>query len=64
MKPDRLLQEKDVQLLLSVSRTYLWRLRKHGKIKAVTQGGNRVFYRASEVAEYIQSLSPANQPAE
>lgn len=57
MAIDKLLQEKDVQELLCVSRTYLWRLRKEGKIKAVTQGGgSRVYYRASDIAVYIDSL--------
>lgn len=56
MKVEKLLKEKDVQDILSVSRTYLWRLRKEGKIKFLTQGGNRIYYRASDVADYIDSL--------
>ena len=55
---DKLLREKEVQEILSVSRTYLWRLRKQGKIQAVVQGGNRVYYRQSAIKNYIESLPP------
>lgn len=57
MNSDRLLSESEARKILSVSRTYLWRLRKDGKIKAVTQGGSRVYYRASDIADYIGSLT-------
>jgi predicted site-specific integrase-resolvase len=53
---EKLLKEKEVQKALSVSRTFLWRLRKEGKIKAVMQGKKRVYYRESAVKDYIDSL--------
>jgi predicted DNA-binding transcriptional regulator AlpA len=58
---DKLLKDTDVQKLLAVSRTYLWRLRKQGKIKAVRQSGNHnIFYRASVINEYLKSLPDAD----
>lgn len=53
---DKLLTENDVRKILNVSRTYMWRLRKSGKIKAVSQGSHRLYYKASDVENYIESL--------
>jgi predicted site-specific integrase-resolvase len=54
---DQLIREKDLQEILAISRTALWRLRKSGIIKAVHHVGNRNYYRVSEIEVYINSLS-------
>jgi excisionase family DNA binding protein len=53
---DKLLTEKQTSELLGVSRTFIWTLRKKGKLKSVTQGGRRIFYRETDIQKYIQSL--------
>jgi predicted DNA-binding transcriptional regulator AlpA len=60
MHGDKLIKDKDVQQLLAVSRTSLWRLRKQGKVVAVKQSGNRVYYRASDITKYMCSLPSAD----
>ncbi len=57
---DRLLRDKDLQQILAISRTALWRLRKSGKIRAVQHIGNRNYYRLSEVEAYVESLRNEN----
>lgn len=61
MERDKLLRDKDVQGLLSVSRTYLYRLRREGKIRALRQSGNRIYYLASDVNAYMEALPTANE---
>ena len=63
MTNDHLIPEKKVLEMLSVSRTYMWRLRKEGKIRAITQGGGRVYYRPSDISDYIDSLEQISAPA-
>lgn len=53
---DRLLRDKDLQQILAISRTALWRLRKAGKIRSVHHIGNRNYYRLSDVEAYLCSL--------
>lgn len=60
MHGDKLIKDKDVQQLLAVSRTSLWRLRKQGKVVAVKQSGNRIYYRASDITKYLCSLPSAD----
>lgn len=60
MHGDKLIKDKDVQQLLAVSRTSLWRLRKQGKVVAVKQSGNRIYYRASDITKYMCSLPSAD----
>ena len=60
MHGDKLIKDKDVQQLLAVSRTSLWRLRKQGKVVAVKQNGNRIYYRASDITKYMCSLPSAD----
>ena len=60
MHGDKLIKDKDVQQMLAVSRTSLWRLRKQGKVVAVKQSGNRIYYRASDITKYMCSLPSAD----
>jgi predicted DNA-binding transcriptional regulator AlpA len=55
---DQLIRENELQEILAISRTTVWRLRKSGIIKAVRHVGNRNYYRVSEIEAYLNSLSP------
>lgn len=57
---DRLVRDKELQEILAISRTALWRLRKSGKIMSVQHIGNRNYYRLSDVEAYLDSLRNVN----
>lgn len=61
LRDNRLITEKELLAMLSISRTSLWRLRKTGQIKAVRQIGKRVHYRTGDVAAYLAALPTCDE---
>lgn len=54
LEVDELLTEAELQVLLGVSRTTLWRLRKHAELP-FGKVGREYRYRKSEVLEWIRN---------
>lgn len=52
------LTDAEVQKILNLSRTQLWRLRNEGKLVCCKQGV-RILYRPHHVAEYLYELERA-----
>lgn len=52
----KIYKEKDVAMMLGLSRATLYRLRSAGVIKARRLPGRRIGYLPSEIDEYVNSL--------
>ncbi|EOG1781947.1 helix-turn-helix transcriptional regulator [Vibrio parahaemolyticus] len=56
---DRLIREKERCLITQISRTQAWRLEKQGKFPRRITHGRSVFWRFSDIMDWLQSREAA-----
>jgi predicted DNA-binding transcriptional regulator AlpA len=57
--PDRLLTLRQVQAILTISRSTVWRMTRDGELRAVRLTPTRIAYRASDIARLIDERTGA-----